>query len=105
MNHYTKRIAEHSPALAESKLSQCRHEIVWRAGWPDGKQRLRCSFCNKTFMAKPIYRDPLTILRTLGPLFLVESPIKRTQRITGLSRQTIRKYFGVLRDFQEKRAA
>jgi len=93
-------------ALTQFDYNQCRHLKLWRAGFNavTRKQRLKCSYCRKYFTVNS-RADRLMRIRVVAQHFLAGVSIRRTVRFTGYTKETVRKYYQLLTEFQSRKRA
>ena len=91
--------------LIQFDYSQCRHLKLWRAGFNavTHKQRLKCSYCRKYFTVGS-RADRLTRIRVVSQHFLAGVSIRRAVRLTGYTKETVRKFYRLLAEFKTNRA-
>ncbi len=92
------------PTLARVDYQQCLHPRIWRVGFtPDGRQVRKCVICGKAWTENAFFtRGRERILQELAPFYLRGISIDKTANLSGRCRDTVWRYFRILRQFEQR---
>ncbi len=93
-----------SSEIAQFDYSQCLHSKLWRVGYRqcNRKQRLRCIHCKQYFTVEG-RDDRLTRIRKIAVHFIAGSSMYQAVKETGYSKETVRKYYELLKAYSSNK--